>query len=67
MKKNVGTIDSATRMVIATIVTLMYFADVLNPYIALVIVAVLVLTAFLNFCPLYKLFGASTHRLDKEK
>lgn len=53
------------RLLIAGIAIALYFADVLNATVALILLGILALTAFVRFCPLYKLFGINTHGLNK--
>jgi hypothetical protein len=63
MKKNVGTIDIIVRLVIAALVAVLYFTNVISgiPGIILLIVAgVLTLTSIFSICPLYLAFGIST-------
>ena len=63
MKKNMGTIDIIVRLVIAAIVAVLYFTNVISgiPGIILLIIAgVLTLTSIFSICPLYLAFGFST-------
>lgn len=63
MKKNMGNIDKGIRIVVALLLLLaIYMELVTTPWsiILLVVAGVLVLTSFLNFCPLYTLFGINT-------
>ena len=63
MKKNMGTIDIIVRLVIAAIVAVLYFTNVLSgiPGIILLIIAgVLILTSIFSICPLYLALGLST-------
>jgi hypothetical protein len=63
MKKNVGTIDIIVRLVIAALVVVLYFTNVISgiPGIILLIIAgVLTLTSIFSICPLYLAFGIST-------
>jgi len=63
MKKNMGTIDIIVRLVIAAIVAVLYFTNVLSgiPGIILLIIAgVLTLTSIFSICPLYLALGLST-------
>ncbi|MEI7660912.1 MAG: DUF2892 domain-containing protein [Bacteroidota bacterium] len=63
MKKNMGTIDIAIRLVIAAIVVILYFTNVISGTIAIILLifaGVFILTSLLSFCPLYLPFGIST-------
>ena len=63
MKKNMGTIDIIVRLMIAAIVAVLYFTNVLSgiPGIILLIIAgVLTLTSIFSICPLYLALGLST-------
>jgi hypothetical protein len=63
MKKNIGKIDSAIRIVLAII--LLYFMEDQSQDIQLlfaVVAAALIFTALNGFCLLYKPFGLSTRK-----
>lgn len=63
MKKNIGTIDKAVRLVVAAIILLLYFTNVISGTLALVLIVVamiLTLTSIIGICPLYMLFGINT-------
>jgi hypothetical protein len=63
MKSNLGSYDKVIRLVIATIVGVLYFTKVISGTLAVVlgiVAIVFALTAFINFCPLYKILGIST-------
>ena len=65
MTHNVGTVDSAIRIAVGAAVVL---ATILIPatagwLLALLSIAVLAIgTALLRICPVYRLFGVSTHQ-----
>ena len=69
MKKNMGIADRVIRIVIAVVIAILYFTKT-EPVtdtvgmVLLVIGAVLLLTALINFCPLYKLLGIKTHKTE---
>lgn len=63
MKKNIGKTDRIIRLLVAAVIVVLLFADIISGtlgLILLILAAVLILTSFFNFCPLYKLFGIST-------
>lgn len=63
MKKNMGTADRIVRVIIAAIISVLYFTGIIpgTPGVILLILAgVFVLTSLISFCPLYAPFGLST-------
>jgi hypothetical protein len=67
MKKNMGTADKLIRFILAAIVAVLYYFEVIEGIIAIVLLAlagVFILTSFISFCPLYKPFGISTTSKD---
>ena len=63
MKKNMGSADKIIRLIFAAIIAVLYFTNLINGTLALVLMilaAVFVLTSFISFCPLYYPFGIST-------
>lgn len=63
MKKNMGNIDRGIRVLIALVVAVLFFTNVISgtlAYVLLGLSGVFVLTSILGFCPLYTLIGAST-------
>lgn len=68
MKKNIGTIDKAVRILIAAVVILLYFTNVISGTLAIILLvlsAVLVITSMIGFCPLYLPFGLATKKKDQ--
>ncbi len=65
MKQNIGTTDRVVRLIAALVLAALYFTGILAATagaIAVGLAAVLVLTSFLRFCPLYLPFGIRTRR-----
>ena len=63
MKPNLHTADKAVRISIAIAVAALYFMGYISGTTAMVlgaIAAVLLITVFINFCPLYHFAGIST-------
>ena len=63
MKKNVGNIDRAIRILVAIGVVGIYFTGMISGIVALVLLAlsgILIATSFMSFCPLYLPLGLST-------
>lgn len=70
MKKNMGTADRIIRLLIAALVTLLYFNDVISGTLGILLMAlsaVFILTSLISFCPLYTLIGISTCKVPKKQ
>lgn len=60
-----GSADRIIRMVLATAIVVLYYADLISGVTAIILLLlapVLVLTSMVSFCPLYLPFGLSTLR-----
>jgi hypothetical protein len=67
MKKNMGTIDKVIRILVAVVVVVLYFTNVISGtlgIILLILAGVFVLTSLLGFCPLYLPIGLSTTKKE---
>ncbi len=67
MKKNMGTVDIAIRIVIALIIAVLYFSNIISGtvgIILLVVAGVFILTSLLGICPLYYPLGMSTRKKE---
>lgn len=65
MKKNMGTTDKAIRILIAIVIGVLYFTNVISGTLAIILsilAMVFVLTSFISFCPLYLPFGINTSK-----
>ena len=63
MKKNMGNTDRIIRLIIAGVLALLWFQNIITGtlgIVALVVAAVFVLTRLVSFCPLYTLFGINS-------
>ncbi|MBE9579473.1 MULTISPECIES: DUF2892 domain-containing protein [Moraxella] len=62
MKSNLHSIDRILRLVVGALLVALAFMGVIGVwgYIG----AVFVLTAFINFCPIYRIFNFSTKKKD---
>jgi heme/copper-type cytochrome/quinol oxidase subunit 4 len=68
MTKNVGQTDKIIRIVLAVILAALdYFGVVTGAFswVLSVVAIVLLVTAFINFCPLYTLLGKNTCEVKK--
>ena len=67
MKKNMGTTDKLIRVVIAAVVGVLYYLNYISgtlAYILMGVAIILLVTSLVNFCPLYRLIGKSTCKID---
>ncbi len=65
MKQNMGGVDKMIRIFIAIVCSVLFITGVVGGtvgYIVLGVGAIMLGTAMLNFCPLYRLFGINTCR-----
>jgi hypothetical protein len=68
MKKNVGNIDRAVRVLLAAVFITLFALGKIEGTLGIVLVvlgSVFALTSFVGFCPLYSLFGLSTCPVKK--
>jgi hypothetical protein len=67
MKKNVGTIDRVIRILIAVIVVVLYFTNVISGTLGIILLAlsaIFVVTSLFSFCPIWKVLGLSTRKKE---
>jgi hypothetical protein len=65
MKKNVGSVDTIIRIVLAAAIAGLYFGGFVHGKIAMVLAAlaaILLITGVVGFCPLYVPLGISTRK-----
>ncbi|MCA4894846.1 MAG: DUF2892 domain-containing protein [Cytophagales bacterium] len=65
MKKNMGSADRVIRVMLAALVAVLYFTNVISGTTAIILAVlaiVFVATSLMSFCPLYLPFGLSTLR-----
>ncbi len=63
MKSNMGTLDRIIRVLIAALIAVLFFTDVITGtlgIVLLVLAAIFLLTSLVSFCPLYLPFGIRT-------
>jgi hypothetical protein len=68
MKKNMGSIDKIIRILVAIVIAVLFFTNVISGtlgIVLLVLAGVFVLTSVMSFCPLYTLVGINTCTKDK--
>ena len=70
MKKNMGSIDKVVRILIAVVISILFYTNVIAGtlgIILLVVAGIFVATSFISFCPLYAPFGISTCAIKDKK
>ncbi len=63
MRKNMGMADRTIRSIIAVLIAVLYFTNVIAGtlgLILLILACVFLLTSIVSFCPLYAPFGLNT-------
>jgi hypothetical protein len=68
MKTNIGSADKVIRVIIAVVIFALYLTNFISGILAiclLILAAILILTSFISFCPLYFPFGISTKKKEK--
>jgi len=68
MKKNMGTVDKAIRIIVALLIGILFFTKVITGtlgIVLLVLAIVFLLTSLISFCPLYTLCGCSTCKVKE--
>ncbi len=68
MKKNMGNADRMIRLLLAAVMVVLYFTNVVTGtlgIVLLVLAGVFVLTSLISFCPLYTLIGLNTCKVKK--
>jgi hypothetical protein len=63
MKKNMGILDKAIRILIALVVIVLYFVHAISGTLAIILLilsGIFILTSLVGFCPLYLPFGINT-------
>ena len=63
MKKNMGSADRIIRLLIAAVIAVLYFTNVITGTLGIVLLVaagIFALTSFISFCPLYAPFGIRT-------
>jgi len=68
MKKNMGNPDRIIRVLIAAVIAVLYFTNVISGTLGLALLilgGVFLATSLIGFCPLYSIFGMSTCPVKK--
>ena len=67
MKQNVGSADKYIRVLLAIVIAVLYFTDVISGTLAIIlgiIGAALVITSLFSFCPAYAVLKISTAKKE---
>jgi len=67
MKKNMGMTDKIIRTLIAVVMLVLYFTNVVTGTIGIVLIVVslvFLLTSLVSFCPLYTILGISSKQKE---
>ncbi len=65
MTKNVGTTDRIIRFLLAVLVAVLYFTNVISGTVAIILgilAIIFLLTSIVSFCPLYRLVNVNTRK-----
>jgi len=63
MKHNMGNADRIVRVLIAAVIAVLYYTNIITgtlAYILLAVAGIFVLTSLIGSCPLYSLFGINS-------
>ena len=63
MKKNMGNADKIIRLMVAAVIAVLFYMEIIGGtlgIVLLVVAGIFVMTSFISFCPLYTLFGLKT-------
>ena len=67
MKQNVGTTDKSIRVLMAIVIAILYFIDVISGTLAIILGIIgvaLVITSLFSFCPAYAILKMSTAKKE---
>jgi len=67
MKKNMGITDKIIRSLIAVVMIILYFTNIITGLLGIVFIVISVvflLTSLISFCPLYAILGISSKQKE---
>jgi hypothetical protein len=67
MKKNMGIIDRVVRILIAAVIGVLYFVNLIPGTVAiilLILAGIFILTSLISFCPIYAVLGLKTTKKE---
>jgi hypothetical protein len=65
MKANIGFVDKTVRILIAIGLLMFYFTGIISGTLSIILLisaAILLITSFISFCPIWYLLGISTRK-----
>lgn len=65
MKSNIGSTDKIIRILLAIVIAVLYFTKVISGTTGIILLAlgvILLLTALINFCPIWAMLGINTEK-----
>ena len=68
MKKNMSGLDRTIRSLIAAVIAILYFTNVISGtvgYVLLAVAVIFLLTSLLSICPIYLGLGLSTRKKEE--
>jgi len=68
MKANLGSTDKMVRIIVAIIIAILFFTNVISGVlgiILLILAGVFVITSLVSFCPIYAIVGLRTNKVKK--
>ena len=70
MIKNMGNADRIIRVIIAAIIGVLYYTNIISGTLSIVLLVLSVvffITSIISFCPLYTIFGLKTCPIENKK
>jgi hypothetical protein len=70
MKKNMGSADRSIRLLVAAIIVILYFSNIITGSVGIVLLSlaiIFILTSIVGFCPLYTLFGFNSRKFNSHE
>lgn len=67
MKANIGSVDKTVRILLAVAVLVLYLTNIISGTLAIILFAaavILLITVFINFCPIWHFLGISTRKKE---
>jgi hypothetical protein len=69
MKTNMSNIDKIIRVLVAVVVAVLYFTNIISGTLAIILMVlagIFILTSIIGFCPLYAIFGINTCKTKEQ-
>ena len=67
--KNMGNVDRIVRVIIAALITVLYFTEIISgttAIVLLILAGIFIITSLISTCPLYLPFGIKTCKTEKK-